>query len=420
MHIDRKLLVMTWLLPIAILSAQWQPMGPSGGNFRAMAVTPTNNNFQYLATSNSPSSIWKTTDAGNTWNRIGTVNDNVYSMAVDPTNANIVYAGGVNYSSRSTDAGVTWTQQTLPSYHWYIYELRVHPTTPTTIMASCWIYINNSYHMGFLKSTNSGITWTSESLSVDTTTYSYSYCMNIDPTNPNNVYVGGYIYSSGSGTYTPIVYKSTNGGNTFAQTGALPANTYYVYSVMVHQTNSNYVYAGTMYGVCRSTNGGASWALLSPSSQYYNFSLSTTPANTNILYSSGYGIIYRTTDGGTTWASSSSGLTGYYFYGLTASRTQANVVYAANNTDYYRSTDTGATWAYAHTGLYAAPISTMANAPSAQGTVYIDNEGASQYRSTNNCMTWTKLTQPIGCGVICDFAIAYDNPNIVLEFEGSG
>jgi photosystem II stability/assembly factor-like uncharacterized protein len=188
----------------------------------------------------------------------------------------------------------------------------------------------------------------------------------------------------------------------------------------VHQTNSNYIYAGTMYGVYRSTNGGTSWALLSPSSQYYNFSLTTTPANTNLLYSSGYGIIYRTTDGGTTWTSSSTGLSGYYFYGLAASRTLANVVYAANNTDYYRSTDTGGSWAYAHTGLYAVPVSTMANAPSAQGTIYIDNEGTSQCRSTDNCVTWTKLTQPIGCGVICDFAIAYDNPNIVLELEGSG
>ena len=420
MKIKRRLLFVMWLLPVAALFAQWQAMGPLGGNFRAMATTPSNDNIQYIATSASPSSIWKTTDAGNTWNRIGSVSDNVYSMAVDPTNANIIYAGGVSYMSRSTDAGVTWTQQSLPTYHYYLYETRVHPTTPTTVMASCWIYINNNYHMGFLKSTNSGTTWTSESLSVDTTTYSYSYCMNIDPTNPNNVYVGGYIYSSSLGTVTPAVYKSTDCGNTFAMTGALPASTYYVYSMLVHQTNSNYVYAGTQYGVCRSTNGGTSWTLISPSTYYYNFSLTTTPANTNIIYSSGSGMIYRTTDGGTTWASSSTGLAGSYFYGLAASRTLANKVYAVNNTDYYRSTDTGTNWAFAHTGLYAMPVSQMANAPSAPGTIYIDNEGASQCRSTNNGATWTRMTQPIGCGVICDFAIAYNDPNTFLELEGSG
>ena len=422
MFYKKSIMVVLVMLPAVMLIGQWQPMGPLGGNFRAMATTPSNDNIQYLATGISPSSIWKTTDAGNSWNRVGTINDNVYSMAVDPTNPSIIYAGGVSTMNRSTNAGVTWTQLSLPSYHYYLYETRVHPTTPTTIMASCWIYLSNigTYHMGFLKSTNSGTTWTSETLSVDSTTYSYSYCMNIDPTNPNNVYVGGYIYGTASGTYTPAVYKSTDGGNTFALTGAFPANTYYVYSVAVHQTNSNTVYAGTMYGVCRSTNAGTTWTLVSPSSQYYNFSLTTTPANPSLIYSSGSGNIYRSTDAGTTWTSSSTGLTGSYFYGLAASRTQATRVYAANNTDYYRSTDTGASWAYAHTGLYATPVTTMNNAPSAPGTVYIDQNGSVQQRSVNNGATWTPMTLALGCGVICDFAVAYNNPNYLLEFEGSG
>ncbi len=411
------MMVLLVSFPAGILIGQWQSMGPPGGNFRAMAMAPSNDNIIYLAAYGSPSSIWKTMDAGNNWSRVGSVSDNVYSLAVDPTNVNIVYAGGINYMSRSTNGGINWTTQTLPSYHWYLYETRVHPTTPTTIMASCWIYINSNYHMGFLKSTNSGTTWASETLSVDSS-YSYSYCMNIDPTNPNNVYVGGYRYVSS--IYTPTVYKSTDGGNTFALTGTIVSTSYYVYSVAVHQTNSNYVYAGTMYGVYRSTNGGASWTIASPTSYYYNYSLTTTPANVNLLYSSGSGIIYRSTDAGATWASSNLGLTGSYFYGLAASRTIATNVYAANNTDYYRSTNTGANWAYAHNGLNAAPVTAMINAPSAPSTIYIDNDGSSQVRSTNNGATWTSLTKPLTCGSLCDFAVAYNNPNYLLEFEGSG
>lgn len=407
------------LFPIATLIGQWQAMGPPGGNFRAMAMAPTNDNIIYLAANGSPSNIWKTVDAGNTWSRVGAVSDNVYSLAVDPTNANIIYAGGVNYMSRSTNGGINWTTQTLPSYHWYVWETRVHPTTPTTIMASCWIYFSTTgtYHMGFLKSTNSGTTWASETLAVDSAS-SYSYCVNIDPTNPNNVYVGGYRYISSA--YTPTVYKSSDGGNTFAVTGAIPGTSYYVYSVAVHPTNSNYVYAGTMYGVYRSTDAGTSWTLVSPTSNYYNYSLTTTPANASLLYSSGSGVIYRSTDAGTTWTSSSTGLTGSYFYGLAASRTVATNVYAANNTDFYRSTNTGTNWAYAHNGLNAAPVTAMANAPSAQSTIYVDNDGASQYRSTNNGASWTAMTKPLTCGSLCDFAVAYNNPNYVLEFEGSG
>jgi photosystem II stability/assembly factor-like uncharacterized protein len=413
MKIRRILLIVMWLLPVTVLFGQWQPMGPPGGNFRALATTPSNDNIQYLASSSSPSSIWKTTDAGNNWSRIGTVNDNVYSLAVDPVNANIVYAGGVNYMNRSTNGGTSWTQLTLPTYHWYVYETKIHPTIPTTIMAACYIYANNYYHMGFLKSTNSGTNWTSETLTVDT---SYAYSLAIDPTNPNNVYVGGYRYASS--VYTPTVFKSTDGGNNFALTGSFSGTPYYVYSVAVHQTNSNYVYAGTLYGVYRSTDGGATWAQASTGN--YNYSISTTPVNANLLYSGGYGIIYRSTDAGATWASSSTGLAGYAFNGLAASRTVATRVYAANNTDYYRSTDAGVTWAFAHNGLNAAPVNTMNNAPSAPGTIYLDCNGTKQYRSNNNGATWTPLTLALGCGSLCDFAIAYNNPNYVLEFEGSG
>jgi len=400
-------------LPAAALFAQWQPMGPGGGSFRAMATSVTNDNIHYLASSSSPSSIWKTTDVGNSWNRVGSVNDNVYSLAVDPTNVNVIYAGGVNYMNRSTNGGASWTQQTLPTYHWYVYETKVHPTTPTTIMAACYIYANSYYRMGFLKSTNSGTNWTSETLTVDT---SYAYCLAIDPTNPNNVYVGGYRRTAG--TYTPTVYKSTDGGNSFALAGSFTGTPYYVYSVAVHQTNSNYVYAGTLYGVYRSTNGGTSWTQTSTGN--YNYSISTTPVNANLLYAGGYGIIYRSTDAGATWLSSSTGLAGYYFYGLAASRTQATRVYAANNIDYFRSTNAGATWAYAHNGLNAAPVTVMNNAPSAPWTIYVDCNGTKQYRSLNNGATWTSMTQPLGCGSLCDFAIAYNNPNYVLEFEGSG
>ncbi len=405
------------LLPLWLVFGQWQAMGPTGGNFRAMAMAPGNDNIIYLAAAGSPSTIWKTTDAGNNWTRVGAVSDNVYSLAVDPTNTNIIYAGGVNYMSRSTNGGVSWTTQSLPSYHWYLYDTRVHPTTPTVIMATCWIYYNNNYHMGFLKSTNSGTTWVSETLSVGDD-YSYAYGMCIDPTNPNNVYVGGYRYISGA--YTPTVYKSTDGGNTFFLTGTIASSAYYVYSVAVHQTNSNYVYAGTLYGVYRSTDAGANWTLVSPTSCYYNYSLTTTPANVNLLYSGYSGVIYRSTDAGATWTSHNTGLSGSTFYGIAASRTVATNVYAANNVDFFKSTNTGANWTAAHNGLYAVPVTAMINAPSAQSRIYIDCEGNAQYCSTNNGGTWTALSKPLSCGSLCDFAVAYDDPNYLLEFEGSG
>jgi photosystem II stability/assembly factor-like uncharacterized protein len=400
------------LLPIALLTGQWQSMGPAGGDFRDLAVAPANDNIQYLASNGSYGIIWKTSDAGNTWNRAGAVGTTVYSLAVDPGNANIVYAGAYNYIYRSTNAGATWSQQTPPSSARYIQELKVHPTAAATVMATCYQYVGSYYHAGFLKSTNSGGSWTILTLSADT---SFGFGLAVDPSNPNNIYVCGYRQNAG--TSCPVLYKSTDGGSVFAPITNLPGGAY-CHSVAVHQTNSNYVYAGTNAGIYRSTDAGAAWTLASSAS--YNYSMTTTPADANLLYSGGSGVIYRSTDAGATWTSVSAGLNGSYFYGLTAARSNASIVYAANNTDFYRSTNTGANWAIAHNGLNTAPVTVLSVAPSAPGTIYVDNNGETMYRSGNGGAGWTPLTKPLSCGSVCALPVHHNDPNTVLALEGSG
>jgi photosystem II stability/assembly factor-like uncharacterized protein len=408
----KRLLVIAVLMPAAILFAQWQPMGPPGGDFRAMARSASSDNTIYLASNGSPSNIWRTTDNGTTWSRMGSISSSIYSLAVDPSNPAIMYAGGT-YMYRSTNAGVSWTQLSMPTYHYYCYDIKIHPSAPTTIMSACYIYASNYYHMGFIKSTNSGTNWMSETLGVDT---SYAYALAVDPSNRSNIYVGGYKYAAS--TYTPIVYKSTDGGSTFAPAGVLPGGQYYCYSLAVHETMSNYVYAGTLYGIYRSTDAGGTWASVWTGS--YNYSLNTTPANVNLLYSGGYGYVYRSIDAGITWSTLSTGLSGGAFYGVSISKVNAANVVAANNADFFKSTNSGTNWSFAHDGLLAAPITTMGNAPSAPWSIYVDNNNVAQYHSLNNGATWTLMTKPIGCGSICNFGIAYDNPNYLLEFEGSG
>ncbi len=413
MRLRLSLLIVFVCLPITIFFGQWQPMGPPGGDFRVLARAPGSDNTVYLASNNSPSCIWRTTDNGDSWGRVGSINATIYSLAVDPTNASILYAGGSSYIYRSTNAGSTWTQLSKPSSHYYFYGLTVHPTTPATVLTGCYVSAGGYYRMGFMKSTNSGGNWTSETLSVDT---SYAYALAIDPTDPDNIYVGGY--KRVAGVYSPIVFKSTDGGSGFNSTGVMPVSGSYCYSLIVHQTNSNYVYAGNASGVCRSTDGSASWTKVSTGS--YNYSLTTTPANPSLLYSGGVGYIYRSTDAGATWTSHNIGLSGSTYYGVAASRTAAASVCAANNIDFFRSANTGANWEKAHNGLNGSPVTAMANAPSRPSRIYVDNDGNSQYRSTDNGATWMAMTKPLSCGSLCDFAVAYDNPDYVLEFEGSG
>jgi photosystem II stability/assembly factor-like uncharacterized protein len=416
----RRVLIVLFIVMISFLAADWQVLGPPGGNFRTVSPAPSNTNIYYLAQATGPSPMWKTTDAGASWFQAGTVPQTVYSMAVDPTNANIIYTGCIPYVYRSSNGGVSWSGTYLP-VNTCVYGVAVHPTVPTTIFATSSLCKDSIWCMALLKSTNSGTSWSSETLGVDSSFYSWSYCLAVSPANPNNVYVGGYYRKLGTGTYAPAIYRSTDGGNNFTFcSGTIPGSAYYVYSLTAHETNPNYVYAGTTYGVYRSTDAGITWALASPSNYVYNYALATTPANPNLIYSSGSAMIYRSTDAGVTWSQSGTGLRGTYFYGMAPSRTQANVILIANNADCFKSTDTGTNWAMANNGLIATAITSFINAPSAPATIYTEIEGVAVYKSTNNGSNWTLLPTPLACGVICELAVDPTNPNVILGLEGSG
>ena len=235
--------------------ATWEAIGPYGGYLRTMAVAASNEDIIYASAYGNPSAIVKTTDAGASWNRVTSINSYIFSMTVDPTDPDIVYAGGYMQVYKSTNGGATWTAYSVSNY--YIYRLAVHPISPSTVFAAGRIYTGSVYVMAFFKSTNGGSSWASVYLS-DSNGVSYS--MAVDPSNPDNIYVGGYYYANSS--YHPSVYKSTDGGTTFNETSTgISSAGYYVYCLAVHPTTSNTVYAGTYYGgIYRTTNGGSSWS----------------------------------------------------------------------------------------------------------------------------------------------------------------
>lgn len=55
--------------------------------------------------------IWKSTDRGQTWNKISNfVGGNFRTLAVAPSNPNVIYAGAFNQMFRTTNGGTTWTE----------------------------------------------------------------------------------------------------------------------------------------------------------------------------------------------------------------------------------------------------------------------------------------------------------------------
>lgn len=82
--------------------------------------------------------------------------------------------------------------------------------------------------------------------------------LSVDPANPN------VVYATFGGFSSPNVWKSVNGGVTWASasgsgTTGLPSAP--VRDLEVHPTNSNWLYAGTEVGIFTSEDGGATWGL---------------------------------------------------------------------------------------------------------------------------------------------------------------
>ena len=153
------------------------------------------------------------------------------------------------------------------------------------------------------------------------------------------------------------LFKSTDGGRTFAHSGLTDTQT--IARIVVHPSDPNIVYvasaghawtANEMRGVFKTTDGGKTWAkVLYKSPRTGAIDLVMDPSSPDTLYAAtwqrirrkwsdprvepGYDEsgVWKTTDGGKTWADIDSGLPAAQFrgrIGLDVSRSNPNVLYA--------------------------------------------------------------------------------------------
>lgn len=411
----RNILILVVILGLCSLAnAAWGPVGPKGAYLRSVKVSRVDEDIIYAA-AYYPSGVHiRSTDRGNTWEKMGSHSGYTYCMAIDQND--VLYAGYYGRVYKSTNGGTTWTSGTVSST--YIYGLSVHTTNPSIVYGCGRKYIVlGQYDMVFIKSTDSGSTWTTITL-VTNGSYCYGYCVAVDPSNPNTVYAGG---SERVGSvYEPRLLKSTDGGSNFTDiSSGFPAAGRYIYSAAVHPTNSNIVYAGTYYdGIYRSTDGGSTWT--KEASLNYNYRMATTPADPDIVFASSTNSIYRSIDAGDSWTTLSSGLYGRSFYGLSISPVNASNVYLGNDTGFFKSTNMGSNWIPSYDNMFIAKIIGIGVAPSAPSTMYVTYQDVAVYKTTNDGEDWTKLPSFSSCGDMCGFGIDYSDANTVISLEGLG
>jgi photosystem II stability/assembly factor-like uncharacterized protein len=302
---------------------------------------------------------------------------------------------------------------------------------------------------GLWKTTDGGVTWRAVS---DKFFRSSSVgAVAVSESNPDVVYVGmGETELRGNIIQGDGVYKSTDGGKTFAPVGL--EKTLAIARIRIHPTNPDIVYVAALgdpygatpdRGVFKSIDAGKTWTKsLFRDDKTGAVDLSMDPAHPDVLYaglwevfrtphslsSGGPGSgLFKTTDGGATWTeiSRNTGLPKPVWgkIGVAVSAADANRIYAiieAADGGVFMSDDAGQNWkiinddrrlrqrAFYYTRIYADP--------QAKDTLYILNTG--MYRSTDAGKTIRAIRVPHGDNH--DLWIAPNDPKRLINSNDGG
>lgn len=327
------------------------------------------------ATAWSAVSRSRTRAAGGTWFSTGSTgrSGRCTDLAFDPTDANVVYvatAGGGVW--KTTDGAATWTPLTDGLASPAIGAVAVLPWAPNTVLAGTgegtlpgFADMSSPFGQGLVRSTDGGASWHDTNLTASLANVNGFHVITANAA--SQVILAGTVFG---------LWRSTDDGATWTQVGS--GNDYF--DVKWKPDDPNVVYAskgvnpflppGADQGVRISTDGGLTFAPAGtgqPSGGIGKTKLAVSAANPDVVYAHYVDIntfgtlgIYRSTDAGATWSVRSvtniGGSQGWYDLVAVADPDDADVL-ITGGVVLHRSTDGGATFEAVSGGLAGGGVS---------------------------------------------------------------
>jgi photosystem II stability/assembly factor-like uncharacterized protein len=250
--------------------------------------------------------IWRTTDGGATWQQQSTL---TYIRCIGFADSLYGWAGNLNAGTtgipiyRTTNGGTTWENVTLPS-------------PGTSGSCGIWVYSRDVVNIAgkysgparFIRTTNSGASWTVKDMSPYASSLVDCYFYSRD---------SGFVvgYNNISGSHKGVVLFTSDGGETWATRYTTSQSIDYGWKLSFPSRNTGYASTQTFSAsspqvFLKTTNGGVNWSELNYTSGIGVRSVQGLGFATNELGwigSFSNGPTYVTTNGGTSWSPVSFG-----------------------------------------------------------------------------------------------------------------
>ena len=161
----------------------------------------------------------------------------------------------------------------------------------------------------------------------------------VDSANPSTLYVGAWKNTDDGG-----LWNSHDAGRTWQEIPAFKGQP--IYALAQAPSDPHILFAGTLQGVYRSSDSGATWSQISPpgSHEIHEIeSLAVDPGDPDTVYAGTWHLPWKTTDGGQTWRNIKEGLiVDSDVFSIIVDPQHPHIVYLSACSGIYKSENAGA------------------------------------------------------------------------------
>jgi photosystem II stability/assembly factor-like uncharacterized protein len=382
---------------------EWISLGPEGGEVENIVIDPTTPTTLYAATWSA--GIFKSTNGGKEWRVIKT--DRIlhaHTFLLDPFFPSTLYIlsskGGIY---KSSDGGNNWNE-IYPDYDSKpdrpeLVLLAIDPSRPSTLYAK-------NRDQQILRSTNGGVSWgvvgnvrdvMGEFMWTDV-------FLEVVPKNPTALFIGTM----------EGLYRSIDGGATWKKSGEFEEARF----LSADPKSPDTLYLGSGGALYVSTNGGMEWETVqnenfniqdlvidpkNPSQMYAISGDSTSPVSPVFTHDA---VVRASKDGGRHWSDI------YHpeetsIFCLAIDPGTPLRLYAGTSSGFFQSLDGGKTWEAHNSGLTAEQFGGMVIDPTAPCRFYRSKPGTLM-KSEDCGVHWTKITTITPDNVLPDGSLLLD------------